>query len=55
MTRIEDAVLGPSGEYRYNLSTTEDSSHRYGNCEVCDKHTSRDYFGHKECLLGKRR
>jgi hypothetical protein len=24
--------------YRYNLNSTNDSSAKYGNCEVCDKH-----------------
>ncbi len=65
--------------YRYSLISTEYSSHRYGPCEVCNKHVSEvfsqseerqfeyeggihwtynkcfDLFGHKECLIGKRR
>ncbi|MCL4296270.1 MAG: hypothetical protein KJ077_11100 [Anaerolineae bacterium] len=62
--------------YRYRLSSTGNSSAKYGPCEVCGKHASEvfsqseereyepgqwtglgchSYFGHKECLEGKRR
>lgn len=69
--------------YRYNLISINESSQKYGNCEVCGQHTTeiflqneeryytfnyrgimykgwtknkcKDYFGHKKCLLSKRR
>ena len=93
--------MNPKGsrvsEYRYRLTSTGYSSHRYGPCEVCGEHASEvflqlearryhfdaddlasiddealraeikvegwmwtrhncySYFGHKLCLIGKRR
>lgn len=44
MPRLEENVLGPSEEYKYNLSTTEHSSHKYGNCQVCGEHASEVFM-----------
>jgi len=62
--------------YQYRLTSSNQSSQSYGNCEVCGKHVSEvfyqvesveyepgkltyyechNYFGHKDCLLSKRR
>lgn len=31
-------------EYRYKLTSTEQSSAQYGNCEVCGKHCSEVFI-----------
>jgi hypothetical protein len=75
--------IAQNDEYKYTLSSTGESSKKYGKCEVCGEHVSEvflqsetkhykfehdgqiyegwthnkcnSYFGHKECLLSKRR
>jgi hypothetical protein len=72
-----------NGEYRYTISTTGESSNKYGVCDLCGKHATEvfhqreerhyefehdgekfegwtrhnchSYFGHADCLKGKRR
>lgn len=34
----------PFPQYRYRLTSTGYSSSRYGNCAVCDKHTSEVFI-----------
>jgi len=39
-----NAELLPVGEKAYRIRTTEDSSHRYGNCEICGKHCAEVFI-----------
>ena len=63
--------MGANLKYEYELLSTKDSSSKYGQCEICKQFASEvfhqieslngsfykcfDYFGHKECLIKKRR
>jgi len=34
--------------YRYNLTSTEESSNKYGNCEICGKHVTEVFHQTEE-------
>ena len=34
--------------YRYNLKSTEDSSSKYGNCDICGKHATEVFHQMEE-------
>lgn len=34
--------------YKYNLTSTNESSHKYGNCDICGKHTTEVFYQTEE-------
>ena len=34
--------------YRYDLTSTEESSNKYGNCDICGKHATEVFYQREE-------